>query len=58
MYLCMENRKTECLKNCKWVLEQFRKNKLYCKIQKCEFFPEIVTYLGYAVKKKNCSYIP
>lgn len=48
--------KTECLDNCKWVLEQFRKEKLYCKIEKCEFFPKTVTYLGFAVKQG--SYVP
>jgi len=44
------NTKEECLENTKWVLEQFRKNKLYCKIKKCEFFPATTTYLGFEVK--------
>jgi len=48
--------KEECLKNTKWVLRQFRKNKLFCKIKKCEFFPEVTTYLRFEVS--NGSYVP
>jgi len=48
--------RNECLKNCKWVLSQFRKYHLYCKITKCEFFPSTTEYLGYAIK--NGSYLP
>jgi len=44
------NTKEECLENTKWVLRQFRKNKLFCKIKKCEFFPAITNYLGFEVK--------
>jgi len=35
--------KKECIENCKWVLNQFRKFKLFCKIKKCEFFPDTIT---------------
>ena len=50
------NTKQECLENAKWVLNQFRKNKLFCKIKKCEFFPTTTTYLGFEVK--DGYYIP
>jgi len=29
------NTREECIENTKWVLEQFRKYKLFCKITKC-----------------------
>jgi len=39
--------KQECINNCKWVLEQFKKFKLFCKIEKCQFFPSKIEYLGF-----------
>jgi len=50
------NTKEECINNTKWVLNKFRKNKLYCKIKKCEFFPKTTTYLEFEVE--NGTYIP
>jgi len=48
--------KDECIDNCKCVLKRFRDNHLFCKISKCEFFPDTVDYLGYAIR--NGSYLP
>jgi len=48
--------KTECLENCKWVLARFRKFKVYCKIEKCQFFPSKIEYLGFLIKEG--AYIP
>jgi len=38
-----EKQERKVLTIVKWILEQFKKKKLFCKIQKCEFFVEIVT---------------
>jgi len=48
--------KEECFNNAKWVLAQFRKYKLYSKIEKCQFFPSKVEYLGFLIK--NGAYTP
>ena len=48
--------KSECIDNCKWVLSRFRKFKLYCKIEKCQFFPTKIEYLGFLIKEG--AYIP
>jgi len=48
--------KIECINNCKWVLEQFNKYKLFCKIEKCQFFPSKIEYLGFLIKEG--AYIP
>jgi len=48
--------KEECFTNTKWVLKQFRKYKLYSKIEKCQFFPSKVEYLGFLIK--NGAYTP
>jgi len=50
--------RNKCLNNFKWTLKQFRNNHFFYKIQKkkCEFFPDVATYLGFAVK--NGTYIP
>ena len=47
--------KLECLENCKWVLSRFRKFKLYFKIEKCQFFPSKVEYLGFLNKLSGIS---
>jgi len=43
--------KAECFNNCKWVLSRFREFKLYSKIEKCQFFPSKVEYLGFLIKE-------
>jgi len=48
--------KEECYCNCRWVLNQFRKYKLFAKIEKCQFFPSKVEYLGFLIK--DGAYVP
>jgi len=48
--------KQVCLENAKWILQKLRENKLFCKITKCEFFPNLVTCLGCSIE--NGAYLP
>jgi len=48
--------KEQCFDNCIWVLSRFRKFKLFSKIEKCQFFPSKVEYLGFLIKKG--AYLP
>jgi hypothetical protein len=46
------------IKNVRQVLELLRKNKLYGKMSKCEFFKESVEYLGHIISSKGITTDP
>lgn len=39
----------ECINNCAYVLSKFQEQHLYCKLEKCIFFPKKFEYLGYEI---------
>jgi transposase InsO family protein len=40
------------------VLEILRQNQLYCKLEKCHFAKEVISYLGYVISKDGVSMDP
>jgi len=41
--------RNECLENCAYVLSKFKEQHLFCKLEKCIFFPKQFEYLGYEI---------